>query len=52
MKMGWRMRRERMISGLTTYFSLFFFCTTTVIRMERFCGLERCRNEFGGGGVT
>ena len=25
MKMGWRMRRERMISGLTTYFSFFCF---------------------------
>ena len=46
-----------MISGLTTYFSSFLFlflifCTTTVIRMEHFCGLERCWNEFGGGGVT
>jgi len=54
MKMGWRMRRERMISGLHTYFLFvsFIFCVLQFYLNEMFCGLERCQSEFGGGGVT
>jgi len=33
MKMGWRMRRERMISGLTTYFSFCFFFLFFVLQL-------------------
>jgi len=54
MKMGWRMRRERMTDGLTTYFFVcfFYFVYYNFIRTECFCRLERYRSEFGGGGVT
>ena len=46
-----------MTDGLTTYiffclFVSFIFVYYNFYLNEMFCGLERCRSEFGGGGVT
>ena len=47
-----------MTDGLHTYFFFFclfvsfIFCVLQFYLNEMFCGLERCRSEFGGGGMT